>query len=110
VKLLFDENLAPRLVGALKDLYPGSIHVRAIGLKSAPDSVVWEYAAKSGYAIVSKDADFRQRSFLFGHPPKVIWVRTGNCSTEQIERLLRSRVPEILAFGLAEAEAFLSLA
>lgn len=52
----------------------------ALGLKSSPDTVVWEYAAKMGYTIVTKDADFRQRSFLFGPPPKVICIRIGNCS------------------------------
>lgn len=68
MKLLLDENLAPSL--ALADIFPESIHVRELGLKSSPDTVVWEYAAKVGYTIVTKDADFRQRSFLFGPPQK----------------------------------------
>jgi predicted nuclease of predicted toxin-antitoxin system len=74
VKLLYDENLAPSLVEALADIFPESLHIREVGLKSAPDPVVWAYAATAGYAIVSKDSDFRQRSFLYGHPPKVIWT------------------------------------
>ena len=71
MNLLFDENLAPRLVAILADIFPDSVHVRDIGHKSAPDPKVWEYAAREGYAIVSKDADFRQRSFLYGVPRKV---------------------------------------
>lgn len=70
---------------------------------------MWDYAAEMGYAIVTKDADFRQRSFVFGPPPKVIWVGLGNCSTKQIAELLRERSSEIEAFGLAEEQAFLSL-
>lgn len=59
--------------------------------------------------IVSKDADFRQRSFLYGHPPKVIWIRLGNCSTREIANLLRERLAEIDRFGKADHDAFLGL-
>ena len=78
MKLLFDENLSHTLVRLLADLFPGSIHVREIGLKAADDSVVWEYAKNNGLMIVSKDSDMHQRSFVFGYPPKVVWVRLGN--------------------------------
>jgi predicted nuclease of predicted toxin-antitoxin system len=59
--------------------------------------------------IVSKDADFRQRSFLLGHPPKVIWIRQGNCSTQQIEALIRAGREAIERFGADEEQAFLGL-
>ena len=95
MKLLYDENLAPSLVEALADIFPESLHIREVGLKSAPDPVVWAYAATAGCMIVSKDADFRQRSFLYGHPPKVIWIRLGNCSTREIARLLRDRLRKL---------------
>lgn len=60
--------------------------------------------------IVSKDSDFHQRSLLFGHPPKVIWVRLGNCATGDVEELLRRRSAEIQAFGDDYEAAFLALA
>lgn len=69
MKLLLDENLAPALIDLLSDFYPDSNHVRNIGLESASDPMIWEYAAKAGHVIATKDADFRQRSFPFGHPP-----------------------------------------
>ena len=59
--------------------------------------------------IVSKDSDFRQLSFMFGHPPRVIWIRRGNCSTSEIERILRTRYGELLAFSQDEQGAFLAL-
>jgi predicted nuclease of predicted toxin-antitoxin system len=62
-----------------------------------------------GYTIVTKDADFRQRSFLLGPPPKVIWIGLGNCSTKQIAELLREQSSEIEAFGQGEEQAFLRL-
>ena len=101
--------LPPSLVALLADVYPHSTHVREIELESSSDPAVWNYAAKMGYAIVSKDADFRQRSFLYGAPPKVIWIRIGNCSTTQIVELLRRRRNEVQAFLVAEEQAFLSL-
>ena len=110
MKLLFDENLAPVLVELLSDIYPSSAHIRDIGLKSSPDSELWAHAAQAGYTIVSKDADFRQRSFLYGHPPKVIWIRRGNCSTRRIAALLRERRAEIEAFCAGAEVSFLSLA
>jgi predicted nuclease of predicted toxin-antitoxin system len=77
-------------------------------LKSAPDEQVWAYARQHGFAIVSKDADFRQRSFLYGHPPKVIWIGLGNCSTRMIEQLLRNRHGEVTDFLKHPSKAFLA--
>jgi len=72
VKLLFDENLSPKLVQALELEYPGRAHVRTLGLRGATGAAIWERARQAAYAIVSKDNDFRQLSFLHGAPPKVI--------------------------------------
>jgi len=109
VKLLFDQNLSPWLPQRLCGVFPDSAHVREIGLREAEDAVIWEYAARHGFAIVTKDADFRQRSFVLGHPPKVIWVRLGNCSTKAIEALLHSRAAEIEEFLADEQKSFLAL-
>ena len=98
MKLLFDHNLSPRLVRSLADTYPGSTHIRDIGLQTADDEAVWAYAAQHGFVIVSKDADFHQRSLVFGHPPKLIFLRVGNCSTSRIAELLRSNYVLLSAF------------
>jgi predicted nuclease of predicted toxin-antitoxin system len=78
VKLLFDENLSPKLSDLVAAGYPASIHVRTVGLQGAADQHVWDYARTEGFAIASKDNDFRQRSFVFGSPPKVVWLDVGN--------------------------------
>ena len=75
MKLLFDQNVSPRLVADLSDMYPGSVHVRDVGLARANDAAIWSYARDHGLTIVSKDSDFHQVSFLRGPPPKVIWIR-----------------------------------
>ncbi len=109
MKFLFDQNVSPRLVAGLSDMYPGSVHVRDIGLARANDAAIWGYARDHGLTIVSKDSDFHQVSFLRGPPPKVIWIRRGNCTTTDIKALLRSSRTEILAFGADAEAAFLAL-
>ena len=98
MKLLLDENLSSRLVPRLADLFPDSTHVRDVGLRAADDPSVWDYARQNGFLIVSKDADMHDLSLLFGDPPKVIWLRLGNCSTAQVENLLRREYEAIKAF------------
>jgi len=109
MRLLYDENLPPRLVPRLADIYPASVHVRDVGLKNVPDELVWQYAQENGLVIVSKDSDFHHRSLLFGFPPKVIWLRRGNCSVQDIETMLRSHHAEIEAFNKDTEGAFLVL-
>ena len=89
MKLLFDENLSPKLPERLNDLFPNSLHVRDVGMKATIDPIVWDYAKDNDLMIVSKDSDMHDLSLVFGNPPKVIWLRLGNCSTLQIEKLLR---------------------
>jgi predicted nuclease of predicted toxin-antitoxin system len=109
MKLLFDENLSHKLVQLLEDIFPQSIHVRDVGLKAADDPLVWEYAKNNDLILVSKDADMHQRSFLFGPPPKVVWVRLGNCSTSEVEELFRRNLDVIKEFHEHEEASFLSL-
>ena len=110
MKLLFDHNLSHKLVGRLGDIFPGSEHVRNVGLREATDHAVWEYAKSRGFAIVSKDEDFHQLSFLRGAPPKVVWVKLGNCATGDVERVLRDNRPNLLMFDSDEDAAFLVVA
>ena len=109
MRLLFDQNLSHRLTETLLDLYPESVHVRDVGLESADDLEVWTHARDNGYAVVSKDSDFRQLSFILGYPPKVIWIRRGNCSTAEVESMLRDRYADIAAFDRDEQGTFLAL-
>lgn len=109
MKLLFDENLSPRLVESLSGLYPGSAHVHQCGLGGADDESVWNYARDNGFTIVSKDSDFQERSVLRGAPPKIIWIRATNCTTIDIESLLRLAQPVVKRFIEAADESCLVL-
>jgi predicted nuclease of predicted toxin-antitoxin system len=109
MKLLFDQNLSPRLPRLLADIYPDSIHVREVGLRDADDQVIWEYAKIYGHAIASKDSDFQQRSLLYGGPPKFIWLRVGNCPVKTVEDLLRKHSVALHTFSLDGSKSHLML-
>jgi len=109
MKLLFDQNLSSSLVRRLADLFPGSVHVSGLGLAEADDDTVWRVARDNGYVIASKDSDFQQRSLLHGSPPKVIWIRIGNCTTSEIEQLVRRHSVSIHTFEQDESQSMLIL-
>jgi predicted nuclease of predicted toxin-antitoxin system len=109
VKLLLDNNVSQRLIGLLAKEFPGSVDVRSVGLATASDQAVWDFAKVEGLVIVSKDADFHQMSFLHGPPPKVVWIRQGNCTTEDIAILLRRHAAAIAAFAEDFESAFLAV-
>ncbi|MEJ2230912.1 MAG: DUF5615 family PIN-like protein, partial [Nitrospirales bacterium] len=109
VKLLFDENLSPRLIALLSSTFPKSCHVRDVGLARADDDTVWSYAKDQGLVIVSKDSDFHQRSFVLGFPPKVVWIRRGNCTTKEIANLRQAHQSDLLVFASNTEAAFLEL-
>ncbi|HMW42295.1 MAG: DUF5615 family PIN-like protein [Proteobacteria bacterium] len=110
MKLLFDENLSYRLVAALQDIFPGSAHIRDVGLLGAADRHIWPYAGDNGFLLVSKDSDFYQRSMVFGAPPRLIWLRIGNSPTRVAAELLRARYLIIRRFVEDPEAAFLTLA
>jgi predicted nuclease of predicted toxin-antitoxin system len=98
VKLLFDQNLSRRLVTQLSGVFPESTHVAFEDLEASDDREIWEFAKTAGYVIVSKDSDFRQLSFLYGHPPKTVWLRIGNARTRSAADLLVNNADAITAF------------
>ena len=82
-------DVGPEPYQSLADLFPGSQHLRGLGLKQTPGTDVWQQAKQLGYVIVTKDKDFANLSLVWGAPPKVIQLQLGNCSVQQIEDRLR---------------------
>jgi predicted nuclease of predicted toxin-antitoxin system len=109
VKLLFDQNLSPRLVQRLSDFYPSSDHVYSVGLDRASDTLLWNYAREHGFTLVTQDADFSEMSEVLGFPPKLIWIRRGNCSTSQIESALRQHHEAIVGLDTDTAVGIITV-
>lgn len=109
MKLLFDQNLSPDLVKRLADLHPDSNHVYHIGIDRLADKELRDYARREGFVIVTKDSDFSDLCILLGFPPKVIWIRRGNCSTAAIESILRDHSDDIESLRQDEVMGILAL-
>jgi predicted nuclease of predicted toxin-antitoxin system len=109
MKLLLDQNVSSDLVRRLSDLFPGSAHVKDLQMMKSDDDAIWSFARDNGMVIVSKDSDFQQRSLLHGAPPKVVWLKVGNCPTSRIETLLRERSAELHTFEEDRLQSLLIL-
>lgn len=110
-RLLLDENLSPKLVQRLEDVFPHSAHVHDLGAGAADDRTVWKLARQDliPFVVVTKDADFVDLVTTLGHPPKVVLVRLGNCTTSAVEALLRTEAEAIHALAGAVDQAILEL-
>jgi predicted nuclease of predicted toxin-antitoxin system len=109
MKLLLDQNLSRKLVTHLETLYPKSVHVTSVLVDGAADRDIWLYAKENGFVIVTKDDDFHQISTLLGSPPKVVWIRLGNCRTADVASLLIDSFKVISAFYSDDEKALLAI-
>jgi predicted nuclease of predicted toxin-antitoxin system len=109
VKLLLDQNLSPRLVGKLKEEFDSIVHVEWLDMNEASDISIWDYAKDNDLIIVTKDKDFLERSSLMGHPPKIIHIRLGNCSVQEIADLLAGQSSQIKAFHKQTSRSYMLL-
>jgi len=98
LKLLLDQNLSYRLLAGLESLFPGSTQIHRLGMEHADDVRIWQFARENGFAIVTKDSDFYERSLVHGFPPQVIWLKCGNVSTRQSQEILLRSADAIALF------------
>jgi predicted nuclease of predicted toxin-antitoxin system len=98
MKLLFDQNISFRLIHKISDFFPEARQVRELGLENATDLEIFEFAVKNDYTIVTFDSDFCDLNILKGFPLKIIWLRTGNTTTKNLESIFRNRLNLIKAF------------
>lgn len=98
MRLLFDQNISFRIIKKLQRYFPECIHVSDCALNDCEDSDIWEYAKNEDLTIVTYDADFYDISIINGHPPKIIWIRTGNLTTDELTQLIISNQETIESF------------
>ncbi|MBK9045713.1 MAG: DUF5615 family PIN-like protein [Bacteroidetes bacterium] len=109
MKLLFDQNISFRIINKVEGSFPGSEQTRRLNLDKASDLDIWNYAKRHEYCIVTFDSDFIDISVLKGFPPKIIWLRSGNTSTENIAGILLGNQNYIKEFLNNAEVAFLEL-
>ena len=88
-KLFFDNNISHRILNTIDDIFPNSTHVMLENLDEATDLKVWQYAKQNHFTIVTKDSDFNDLAIYKGIPPKIIWLKIGNCKVIDIKNILR---------------------
>ena len=98
MKLLFDHNLSHKLVRRLADIFPDSAQTRLLNFSTADDSIIWQHAKENGFVVVTLDKDFSELALQRGTPPKIIWLRCGNSTVAEVERLLRANFADIENF------------
>ena len=98
MKLLFDQNISFRLIERISNLYPDAKQVRELGLENVTDNEIFEFAKKNDYSIVTFDSDFCDLNILKGFPPKIIWIRTGNTTTKNLEIIVKNKYERIKSF------------
>jgi len=98
MKLLLDQNISFRISKKIQDIFPDSKQVKDLGLENSKDSLLWVYAKENNYCIITFDGDFYDMGILKGSSPKVIWLRIGNTSTNNIEKVLRKNLKLITTF------------
>jgi predicted nuclease of predicted toxin-antitoxin system len=110
MKLLLDENLSWRLVKLLKEAFSEVIHVKETGLKKpATDAEIWKYAKSNDFVILTNDEDFDLILQQRGFPPKIILLKTGNSSTQNIADKIKTSREEIEAFAKSEEYGLLEI-
>ena len=97
-KLLFDNNISHRVIARISDIFPNANHVMLESLDESTDREVWRFARQNGYTIVTKDSDFNDLAIYHGSPPKVIWIKIGNCKVSQIAKILMDNSDVIKSF------------
>lgn len=83
MKLLIDQNISHRLKAKISSAFPNVLHVKDLGLMDSSDLVIFETARREKFnAVLTLDEDFHNLVLERGIPPKIIWLRLGNCTTD----------------------------
>ena len=98
MKLLFDQNISPKIIKKWTGLGDEVQHVRFLRLEDSSDLEIFRFARLNGYSIVTFDSDFFELSLIMGFPPKIIWIRTGNLTTHSIFEILMMHKEQIFDF------------
>ena len=109
MKLLFDQNISFRILHKISAYFTEAKQIRSLGLENSTDSEIWEYAKTHDFTIVTFDADFIDLTNLKGFPPKIVWLRIGNTTTENIAKVIIENHAKLEEFIENNEIAFLEI-
>ena len=109
MRFLVDAQLPPAFARWLAERGHTAEHVRDVGLATADDRVVWDYAVAVGAAIVTKDEDFALRRAHAPAGPVAVWVRRGNTTRRGLLRWFEPLLPAVVA-AILRGESLIEIA
>lgn len=99
MKILVDQNISFRILPLIQSEFPETLHVKTLGLTDFNDFQIFQYARQHDFvAVLSLDEDFHLIQLEHGVPPKIIWLRTGNCSTAVLSEIILTNSNTIRLF------------
>lgn len=98
MKFLFDQNISHKILRLLPEELTDSTHVKDKNLINSADRDIWDFAKQNDFVIVTQDSDFNELNSLYGFPPKIIWIRTGNLKTQALIKIITDHLSEIEKF------------
>ena len=96
--ILFDENISYRVVKRVLHLFPGSRPANRMNVIGKEDPFLWQTAKANGFSIITFDDDYENLSQWKGWPPKVILLRPGNLTNQEITSMLERNADAIHIF------------
>jgi predicted nuclease of predicted toxin-antitoxin system len=103
MKVLIDQNISHRIITVISFLFDELAHVKTLGWLDWDDHGIFMAARRLQYdAVMTLDEDFNKLLLQHGTPPKIIWLKTGNCSTKRLAEVIISNKDIIERFLLDE--------
>lgn len=109
MKLLFDQNISPKILKKLPSEFSECNQVRFVGLEDAPDLEIFEFAKTNEFSVVTFDSDFVDLNALHGTPPKIIYLNTGNLTTQSVSELILNNLLTIQHYLNSKTDDILEL-
>jgi len=107
-RILLDQNLSPKLIRRLTDLFPGLESVYDHQLTGASDPFIFNWARQFEFsALISTDLDFVRLAERLGAPPKVVRIEHCDFPTGKVEQLLRQEASRLYEFLESDQDVLL---
>jgi predicted nuclease of predicted toxin-antitoxin system len=99
MKVLIDQNISHRIIPKLQGYFEQLTHIREVGLMDSDDYQIFLYARQTQFdAILTLEEDFQHHILIHKAPPKVIWLRVGNCGTNYLAEVIVKNIADIEQF------------
>jgi predicted nuclease of predicted toxin-antitoxin system len=99
LKLLIDKPISLRTVRLLGSIFPGTQHLRQVGLEGSSQEEILSYAVHYGYVLVTANETYLSLLNAEATDPKVIHLRCSRLIGKHVAGLMKRYISRIYAFG-----------